>query len=450
MELSVCGSVGADSGICPASPSVPHYTLRIAATSLAQSYDAVVAEPQSAPRHGFVQVLDSASFVPFLSYNAVDNKSDGMEAVEEEEFVLLGRGVSAVVEKMVRKEDGKVVAVKHIEAVGKQQTDAISRELFVAEQRLKLAMSPRPGSDADFLVDHYGAFSTADGASIVMEIMAGSFGGLPAMPEHIVAPVAKMFLRGLRFMHEDLHVMHRDLKPSNLLFDADGMLKITDFGLSTRLESMESTTGKHVGSMMFLSPERLRGEDYGFAGDVFSFGVTIAQLLLGQHPLTDSLGDDCHGPYEARFWGLVGAMGVNDGLDASVAATESSFRAVLEGRCSPCMLEFVLRCVHADPCKRPTCAELLLHGFIGGAAGAACAPSADHGDSPTTERPLARNDTAAGGTWTDYVSSRDGDGDSGNGGDQPAWRGGVAAPPLKSHPVLAWLLDVRASQCDKR
>jgi serine/threonine protein kinase len=142
------------------------------------------------------------------------------------------------------------------------------------------------------------------------------------------------------------------------------MLNITDFGLSTRLDSLDSTTGNYVGSQMFMSPERLRGEQYGYAGDVFSLGVTVAQMLMGQHPLTDSLGEAMTGPVEVWFWGLCGAMRINDGLDVSVAATQLSFRIALAPHCSPCMLDFILRCVHADPSKRPTCSELLRHAFV--------------------------------------------------------------------------------------
>jgi serine/threonine protein kinase len=351
-----------------ASPGMPYYRLAYtgsahtsAPASPARSLPASPSAERPARGRRFSNVLQLADYSQF----------DLMDASAS----FLGRGVSAVVEKMVRKMDGKVVAVKHIDAVGKQQKDAISRELFVAEERHGCAaspttmMSPRSGSDALFLVHHYGAFVTPHGAAIVMELMAGSFGGLPAMPEHIVAPVAKMFLCGLRFMHEDLHVMHRDLKPSNLLFDAEGMLKITDFGLVTRLEHMDSTTDKFAGSQLYMSPERLRGEQYGFAGDVFSFGVTVAQLLLGQHPLAASLGRAMHGAAEDRFWALAEALGFNDGLAASAAATERSFRCALAGRCSPALLEVVLRCVHADPGKRPTCSALLELPVIDGDGG---------------------------------------------------------------------------------
>ena len=332
----------------PGTPAARQYALGFAGDSPsahAASFDVAslgMRSPPSAKK--FAQTLYADEFVSLEG-------PDG-------EPVVLGRGVSAVVEKMARTSDGAVVAVKHIEAHGRQQKDAIAGELIVTEERREATLSTAAALDARHLVEMLGAFATPTGASIVMELMSGSFGGLPPMPEVIAASATRMFLRGLRFMHEDLRVMHRDLKPSNLLFDAEGTLKITDFGLSTKLAS--TTTDKFVGSMMYMSPERLRGEAYGFPGDIFSLGVTVAHLVLGEHPLADRVS----GASEQRFWELVDAMRINDGLEASTAASESSFRAALEGRCSAALLDFILSCVHADPGKRPTCAELLRHDWF--------------------------------------------------------------------------------------
>jgi serine/threonine protein kinase len=296
--------------------------------------------------------------------------------------VVLGHGVTSVVEKIVRNADGVPFAVKLMEVTSRQMKDLVKQEILVHREWKKVmelhravAASGDPvaaaahaagASDAAFLVEHLGHFATPQGGvGIVMELMARSLGDeLPPMTEPVVSAVATMMLRGLRFMHEDLHVMHRDLKPGNVLCDGNGRVKLADFGLSVQLQGLDIVINQYVGSQMFMSPERLRGEDYGYAGDVFSFGVTIAFLILGQHPLADSLGEAFYGAFEARFWGLCGAMRINDGLDVSVAATQLSFRMALAPHCSPCMLDFILRCVNADPTQRPTCSELLRHAFV--------------------------------------------------------------------------------------
>jgi serine/threonine protein kinase len=92
--------------------------------------------------------------------------------------------------------------------------------------------------------------------------------------------------------------------------------------------------------------------------------VTLGCLLLAQHPLAGALGDAFSNGVDARFWGLVETLRLNDGIEKSVAAAQKAFRMALAPHCSPCMLDFLLRCVHADPSKRPTCEKLLDHAFV--------------------------------------------------------------------------------------
>jgi hypothetical protein len=291
--------------------------------------------------------LKAVSSSPFLRAPCVD---DDFAASP-----IVGRGASAFVRKMQHAVTGEVVAVKHI---GQHQQDAMDNELRVAELRLRPGLATR--KDGQFLVHVHGAFATPmGGASIVMDLMEGSLGSLPPAPTQALAVAAKMMLRGLRFIHEDLHMTHRDLKPSNLLYDRKGVVKITDFGLTCRMEE-GSTAHEFVGSMLYMPPERLRGEAYGFPSDVFAFGVTMAHLALGEHPLTAALGSAMTGPSEGRFWGLCGAMCINDGPETSAAATEAAFaKALAAGNCSSTFSKMVLKCVAANAADRPTCDELI-------------------------------------------------------------------------------------------
>lgn len=79
-----------------------------------------------------------------------------------------------------------------------------------------------------------------------------------------------------------LRVLHRDLKPSNLHLTLTGHLKLLDFGVAHGLfEAREAATDMIVmGTLSYMAPERLRGED-GPAGDVFALGVTAIELLTG-------------------------------------------------------------------------------------------------------------------------------------------------------------------------
>lgn len=87
-------------------------------------------------------------------------------------------------------------------------------------------------------------------------------------------------------LHE-LGILHRDLKPENVLIDHDGRVKVTDFGIATRIESAGSLTqtGAFVGTVDYMSPEQRHGLPMTPASDQYSLAVIAYELLTGQKPL---------------------------------------------------------------------------------------------------------------------------------------------------------------------
>jgi uncharacterized RDD family membrane protein YckC len=83
-------------------------------------------------------------------------------------------------------------------------------------------------------------------------------------------------------------VLHRDVKPSNCFIDADGAIKIGDFGLSisttVRTESNLTGPGSLFGTPAYSSVEQLRGEELTVRSDIYSVGVTLYYLLTGRLP----------------------------------------------------------------------------------------------------------------------------------------------------------------------
>ena len=80
-------------------------------------------------------------------------------------------------------------------------------------------------------------------------------------------------------------VIHRDIKPANLLYNPkDGSLKISDFGVARITDNNRTKTGIVLGTPMYMSPEQLGAEKLTGHSDLFSLGVTLYELLIGDVP----------------------------------------------------------------------------------------------------------------------------------------------------------------------
>jgi eukaryotic-like serine/threonine-protein kinase len=84
-------------------------------------------------------------------------------------------------------------------------------------------------------------------------------------------------------------IVHRDLKPGNILVTAEGQAKLLDFGLGQMIGGQEAgyeitQAGPAPMTPAYASPEQIRGESYTVAGDVYSLGVILFELLAGRRP----------------------------------------------------------------------------------------------------------------------------------------------------------------------
>jgi serine/threonine-protein kinase len=128
---------------------------------------------------------------------------------------------------------------------------------------LYLAMEFVPGRTLKRLLRDSGRFAPAT----ALEIMAGVLDGLAAA--HASG------------------IVHRDVKPENVLVTADGRVKVADFGLARALSTAGHTrTGLLIGTVGYVPPEQVTGDPTGPAGDVYSAGVMLFELLTGRLPFT--------------------------------------------------------------------------------------------------------------------------------------------------------------------
>ncbi|MEK5333977.1 MULTISPECIES: Stk1 family PASTA domain-containing Ser/Thr kinase [unclassified Lysinibacillus] len=104
----------------------------------------------------------------------------------------------------------------------------------------------------------------------------------PARSVHIM----KQLTSAIANAHEN-HIIHRDIKPQNILMDADGNVKITDFGIAMTLSATSFTqTNSVLGTVHYLSPEQARGGTATNKSDIYALGIVLYELLTGELPFS--------------------------------------------------------------------------------------------------------------------------------------------------------------------
>lgn len=95
----------------------------------------------------------------------------------------------------------------------------------------------------------------------------------------------------LEFLHGN-NILYRDLKPENVLLDAEGHVKLSDFGLSKVLGCCNEKTGSFCGTLEYMSPEILNDCKYDKASDYWALGILLFQLATGEPPFINER-DEC-------------------------------------------------------------------------------------------------------------------------------------------------------------
>lgn len=192
-----------------------------------------------------------------------------------------GTGGSAVVYSAFDRDLKQVVALKVLRAdrTSPAALARLRREVAIARQ----AASPR-------LVRVYDIDASGESVFLTMEdIEGGSLKerlaeGPPPLVDTL--RIAGEILEALAVLH-GLGIVHRDVKPGNVLLAADGSVKLADFGLARRFEADETratATDAIVGTVEYLSPEQALGKDLDGRSDLYSFGITLWEMLTGGVP----------------------------------------------------------------------------------------------------------------------------------------------------------------------
>lgn len=148
---------------------------------------------------------------------------------------------------------------------------------------------------------------------------------------------------GIAYLHANL-VIHRDLKLGNLLLTSDMEVKIGDFGLATRLDTLYDRKRTMCGTPNYIAPEILngqRGDGHSFEVDIWSLGVVMYTLLVGRPPFETEDVKDTYKRIRANQFGFP------EDTDVSESA-QSLIRSILRG----------------EPHLRPSLKAILAHPFL--------------------------------------------------------------------------------------
>ena len=169
--------------------------------------------------------------------------------------------------------------------------DAMALERLRREARVLAALSHPNLATVYGLEESHGTLFLAmeyiEGKSLSQRL------GRSAMPISEALHCCQQIAAGLEAAHEE-GVIHRDLKPGNVMFTAEGIVKVLDFGLARELHEKEAIPtgdagmltltreGSVLGTPAYMSPEQARGEPLDRRTDIFSFGSILFRCLAGR------------------------------------------------------------------------------------------------------------------------------------------------------------------------
>lgn len=193
---------------------------------------------------------------------------------------VLGRGSFGKVFMVQYKKNGKIYAMK-----------CLKKEQLLIDNQIKNTLLEKEilqNINHPFLCQLVFCFQNEDHVYFVMPFIGGGelFTHLRRAKRFSEAETkfyAYQIGQALQYMHSN-GIIYRDLKPENILIDANGYIKITDFGISKKLSNENEKAKTLCGTPEYLAPEILLANKYDKSVDWWSFGILVYEMLNGHPP----------------------------------------------------------------------------------------------------------------------------------------------------------------------
>lgn len=249
----------------------------------------------------------------------------------------IGKGAYGRVYKGLDLENGDFVAIKQVSLENIAQED-----LNIIMQEIDLLKNLNHKN----IVKYLGSLKTKTHLHIILEYVEnGSLANIikpnkfGPFPESLVVVYIAQVLEGLVYLHEQ-GVIHRDIKGANILTTKEGLVKLADFGVATKLTEADVNTHSVVGTPYWMAPEVIEMSGVCAASDIWSVGCTVIELLTCVPPYYDLQ------PMPALF-----------------RIVQDEHPPIPDGL-SPDITDFLQQCFKKDARQRPDAKTLLLHPWI--------------------------------------------------------------------------------------
>ena len=273
----------------------------------------------------WVQVLRGETF-----------KTDSLSINDFNIISCIGRGYYGKVMLVSKKDSGKLYAIKSVKK--SRLIENGKMEAIITEKNILMK------ANYCFIVRIKFAFQSETKFYIGMEYVSG--GELFSLYDEkgkFLLEEARLYLAeialGIQYLHS-IGIIYRDLKLENIMLDADGHIKIVDFGLSKDI-SFSNETKTFCGTPEYIAPEVILEKPYDYKVDWWAFGILTYELLFGDTPF-----------YRSNNKKILEAV-----LKSQPIYPENTPKYVID---------FINRLLEKDPVKRATLGDLKNHQFWNG------------------------------------------------------------------------------------